>query len=198
MLPDLPTLKRDIQKLISQYLRTQVNSRLGVFSEAQKHMIQEGNRVQILRADGSVDETEMKEVSATMEIPFKEIPHLTVKDQMVKLDEIADQMAGQMSTHLFGTLNEVLDKAGQVTDQKGKPLDAEAVFSVLEKIQIEFDKTGTHHQLSMVVPPALAPKAEKVFQEIQSDPMLRKRHEEIMTRKWMEWRDREASRKLVG
>jgi hypothetical protein len=161
-------------------------------------MIQEGNRMRTVRADGSIDESELKLASAAMSLKFDEIPRLTIKDRICKLNDMADQMASQISKHLFGTLNEVLDKAGQVLDQKGRPLDAEAVFAALENIELEFDETGKHKDLSIVVPPALAPKAKKVFEQIESDPVLRKRHEEIMIRKRMEWRDREASRKLVG
>jgi hypothetical protein len=198
MLPDLPRLKEDVQKVIDRYLQFQVNSRLGIFGEAPKHIIQEGNRMRMIRADGSVDESEFKHASAEISLTLDEIPTLTVQARIEKLNDIAEQMAGQVSRLLFGTLNEVLDKAGQVVDQKGRPLDAESVFNVLENMHLEFDETGKHKGLSIVVPPALAPKAERVMAQIDADPALRKRHEEIMNRKWMEWRDREASRKLVG
>lgn len=154
--------------------------------------------MRMIRADGSVDESEFKHASAEISLTLDEIPSLTVQNRIEKLNDMAEQMAGQVSKLLFGTLNDVLDKAGQVVDQKGRPLDAEAVFNALESMHLEFDEAGKHKGLSIVVPPALAPKAEKVMAQIDADPVLRKRHEEIMTRKWMEWRDREASRKLVG
>jgi hypothetical protein len=198
MLPDLPKLKDDVQKVIDRYLQFQVNLRLGIFGEAPKHIIQEGNRMRIIRADGSVDESDFKHASAEVSLTLEEIPTLTVQERKAKLDDMAEQMAGQVSRLLFGSLNEALDKAGQVVDQKGKPLDAESVFTVLENMHLEFDDARKLRGLSIVVPSALAPKAEKVMAQIDADPVLRKRHEEIMTRKWMEWRDREASRKLVG
>jgi hypothetical protein len=37
-----------------------------------------------------------------------------------------------------------------------------------------------------------------VEQEFQNSPELQKRHEDLMARKWEEWRAREADRKLVG
>jgi hypothetical protein len=198
MLPDLPGLKLDIQRLLNAYLRTQINVRLGVFNKAPKHAMHEGNRMRVVRADGSIDESELKEASAEMVLKHEDAPRLTLRELGGKLNDIADQMARQISEHLFGRLNEAIERTGQVVDQKGKPLDAEAVFSALEKIQLDFDETGKHKELSIVVPPALAPKAKQVFEQIQSDPILRDRHEEIMLRKRMEWRDREASRKLVG
>ncbi|MCX6037212.1 MAG: hypothetical protein NTW99_04875, partial [Chloroflexi bacterium] len=91
-----------------------------------------------------------------------------------------------------------LEKAGQAVDQQGKPLDAEAVFKVLEKLQLEFDETGKINSLSLVVGPALEPRAKQVLDLINSDPTLRKRLYEIMETKWLEWRVRETDRKLVG
>jgi hypothetical protein len=198
MLPDLPTLKTDIQRFLDRYLHAQVNSRLGVFNRSPKLIIHEGNRMRTVRGDGSVDESELKQASAELSLNFDEIPRMRPQERAAKLDDIADQIARQMSEHMFGTLNEILEEAGQVVDHKGKPLDAEAIFSVLETLQIEFDRTGSQMELSIVVPPALAPKAKLVFEQIQSDKMLRERYEEIMSRKRMEWRDREAARKLVG
>jgi hypothetical protein len=46
--------------------------------------------------------------------------------------------------------------------------------------------------------PANVERGKAVFEQIEADSVLRKRYEEIMERKRLEWRDREASRKLVG
>ncbi len=198
MLPDLPSLKRDIQRILDRYLQQQVHARLGVFNESLQHIIHEGNRMRTIRADGSVEESNLKEASAEMSLQLAEIPHLTPNERIAKLNNMADELANQIVKHLFGTLDAVLEKAGQVANQKGKPLSAEAVFEALEKIQLDFDETGKHHKLSIVVPPALFLRAKEVFEQIESDPALKKRYEDILTRKKLEWRDREAARKLVG
>lgn len=198
MLPDLPGLKRDIQRLLDRYLQTQVDARIGVFKESPKHTIHEGNRMRTVRGNGSIDESELKEASANMSLNFDDVPRLTLEEQLTKINDIADQMARQISEHLFGTLNAILDKVGQVVDQKGRPLDAEGIFAVLEKLQLDFDEGGKHNEISIVMLPALAPKVKQVFEQIMSEPLLRQRYEEIIMRKRMEWRDREAARKLVG
>ena len=197
MLPDLPGLKRDMQHILDQYLRNQINQRLGVFGEVPKHFMHEGNRMRIRRPNGSAEETKLKEASGEMSLKVGDIPALTLEARIAKLNEVADQMADQIATHSLKTLSEGLDKAGQVIDQKGKPFDAEAIFAVLEKIQIEFDESGKH-DLTILLPPALIPKAQEVLQAFETDKNLQKRHEAIMERKREEWRDRETARKLVG
>jgi len=198
MLPDLQSLKRDIQRILDRYLQTQVHARLGVFNESPHHTIHEGNRLRTIRADGSVEDSNLKEASAEVMLKLDEIPQLTIEQRVAKINDMADKMAQQMNEHLFGALNATLDKAGQVVDQQGKPLDVDAVFKVLEKIQLDFDEAGKPDQLSIVVHPTLAPQAKLVFEKIESDPVLRERYEEIIVRKRFEWRDREADRKLVG
>ncbi len=197
MLPDLPGLKREIQRIIDRYLVKQVNSRLGFIGESPKQIIHEGDRTRIIRSSGSVEDSELKKASTEMSLNIDDIPHLTPEKRLSMINEAADRMAENMSSVLWGSLRETLDKAGQVVDQQGKPLDAETIFSILEMVQIQFDETGKHSS-SLVLSPELFPKATQIMEQIQSEPTLRKRYEEIMLRKRMEWRDREATRKLVG
>lgn len=198
MLPDLPSLKNDIQQVLMAYFLAQVNARLGIFNKVPKQTIHEGTRLRMVRADGTIEESDLKQASAEMSVHMDDVPRMTVEQRITKINDMAEQMARQMGQQLFGSLSETLDKAGQTVDRKGQPLDAEAILSVMEKIEIEFDETGKHKELSIVVPPALESKAKQAFEQLQTDPELSKRYEEIMTRKRMAWRDREASRKLVG
>lgn len=197
MLPDLPDLKKDIDEILHLYLRNQVNKKLGFFNEVPKQIIHEGDKLKITRADGSVEVSALERASAEMSLDLADIPRLTLQEKIIKINDVADKMALQISKHLYGSLNKTLEEAGQSSDNKGRPLDAEVIFSTLEKIQLEFDDFGKL-ELSIVVSPELLPKAEQILEQIKSDPHLRKRYDEIIMRKRIEWRDREAARKLVG
>jgi hypothetical protein len=197
MLPDLPNLKQDIRRIQDRHLENRIDQQSGFFSELPKHYMHEGNRMRIRRANGSVEEIKRKKTLGKLSLNVSEIPALTLKERIAKLDTVADQMADQMVTHTIETLGEGLDKAGQVIDRKGKPFDAETIFEVLEKIQIEFDKSE-QYDLTILIPPALAPRVKEILQLLETDKNLQKRHAEIMERKREEWRDREAARKLVG
>lgn len=198
MLPDLPALKRDVQKIFNRYLQIQRDKRLGMLSEFPKHIMHEGNSSRIVRPDGKVDETELKLASVEMSVKADEVVNLTFNECLARLDQLADDMARQMSAQFFGELNKTLDKAGQVVDQKGKPLDPDAIFAVFEKMQMDFDEHGIHHAPTIVIPPNLENSMKQVLHQIDRDPILQKRYDEIIMQKRMEWRDREAARKLVG
>lgn len=197
MLPDLPRLKQDMKCILDQRLQNRINERLGVFGEIPKHFMHEGNRMRIRRANGSVEETKLKQTSGEMTLKVSEIPALTLQERIAKLDKVADEMADQMATHTMETLGEGLDKAGQVIDRKGQPFDAEAFFEVLEKVQMQFDKSEQSN-LTILLPPALTSRAKEILHLLETDKNVQKRYADIMERKREEWRDREAARKLVG
>lgn len=177
------------------FLRRRSRERLGVFAKAQRQLIHEGDKLQMERADGTSDVSELKEVTGELELKTSDLPSMSMAERLQKLDQIADQMASQMSAHAFQTLGETLERAGQTSDRKGRPLDAEAILEALDKIQIDFDDPP---ELSLVIPPALKERAAEAFEQLETDPQLRARRDEIISRKRREWRDREADRKLVG
>lgn len=198
MLPDLPKLKQDLQRVLDDYLRMAVRKRMHVFADVPRHTVHEGEQMRVYRADGSQEDTGMKETSAEMSMKFSDIPTMTLAERVAQLEELAESMAKQMSEHLFTTLNQSLEKAGQVVDGRGKPLSTETFLETLEKLQVDFDERGEPKGLTIVVAPSLMPHIREMMEEEKNNPEVRKRHDEIMMRKWMEWRDREASRKLVG
>lgn len=198
MLPDLPELKKEIQAEISRYLHEAVNKRLGVFREVPRHTVHEGEGMRISRADGSTRDSRMKAASAEMTMNYVDIPNLTAQDRREQLDGMADQMAKQISELLFGGMNEEIEEAGQVVNAGGRPLTAEVFFEVLEKLEVDFDEAGNPKGLQLVVGPGLLPRIRELAEQAERDPAIRKRHSEIMQKKWLEWRDREAARKLVG
>jgi len=198
VLPDLPNLKQDLQQVLNRYLRKAIHQRLGVFSDIPRHTVHEGKSMRVYRADGSVEDTDMKEASAEMMLKVDELPKMSVGDRVAKINELADSMAKQMSEHLYGSLNQSLEKAGQVVDGRGKPFGVETMLAALEKIQIDFDKDGNPKNLSFVIGSDLVPRIEEMREQEKKDPTIKKSFDELMARKWQDWRDREAARKLVG
>lgn len=114
--------QRDVQKIFNRYLQIQRDKRLGMLSEFPKHIMHEGNSSRIVRPDGKVDETELKLASVEMSVKADEVVNLTFNECLARLDQLADDMARQMSAQFFGELNKTLDKAGQVVDQKRKAI----------------------------------------------------------------------------
>lgn len=198
MLPDLPRMKKDIAELFQIIFKNRLNAYLGVVGEVPRYIIKEGANPVTLRPDDSRDETKLQAASAETNFSIEEIPRLSVEQRITKLDDAAREMASQISSHAFATINEAVDKVGNVVDAKGKPFSPEAVFEVLEKIQLDFDEDGKHKEITVVIPPALSDRARETLIQLHSDPKLSLRYQEIIEKKREEWRAREAARKLVG
>ena len=198
MLPDLPKLKADIAQVFHTVFANRLNAYLGVVGEVPRCFIKEGKNPVTLRPDASRDETKLKAASVETKFRTEEIPELSVQQRIERLDRAAREMANQISSHAFATINEAVDKVGNVVDAKGKPF-TDAIFEVLEKIQLDFEDDGIHHkELTVVISPALSDRVKEAMEQIHQNPELSKRYKEIIDRKRTEWRDREASRKLVG
>jgi hypothetical protein len=198
MLPDLPTLKSDLQEVLDDRLRKRAHGRMGVFSDVPRVFVHEGNRLRTIRADGSFEDTEFKQASAEMEIKRSDVPTLTAEARLAMIDKMADDMAAKVSKGMFESLNATLEGTGQTVDNRGKPLSHEVFFEVLEKLDMDFDQSGQPTGLQLVVGPDMVPTLKRLQEQFESDPELQRRHRELLDRKRMEWRAREAARKLVG
>ena len=63
---------------------------------------------------------------------------------------------------------------------------------------LETLKRGGVRKLLVVEGTTSDPKMKEIVEQEKRDPEIKRRHDEIMMKKWIEWRDREAARKLVG
>lgn len=154
--------------------------------------------MRVVRADGSVGEDNLKSASSEVSLILGELHAMSGWNGLVcsirwRLKWLNRCLKSICLPHSAKTLDEV----GQVVDAGGKPLDAELIFRAIESVQIDFDDDGNHHNFSIVVGPELYPRLQEELQKIADDPVLKRRHDELMDRKWMEWRDRKAARKLL-
>lgn len=198
MLPDLPELKSDFQTVLTRYLQEQVRRRMPGLNEAPQHVIHEGMRTRVVRADGTIEDRNLKKASAEIVIEASAASAMTAQERTTRLDAIAEDMARQISQYAFASLNATLEQAGQVVDRGGQRLDAEAILEVLEKMHLEFDDQGKLQNLSLIVGPQVVDRVKREFERFESEPLLKERYDALMQRKWVDWRDREAARKLVG
>ena len=197
MLPNIPSLKAELQEILSRYIRVESHRKLGALSLSPVHIIHEGDQMKTLRADGSVDVSEMKKASGQVAIPVEKVGKLSNDDRVELLEKITDEMAQQMAVHLYGVIDEVLEGAGQVVNGKNMT-PAESMLAMFEKMQIDFDEQGNIKDLVISAGAQALEGIRKAEAEMRSNPELEQQWENLLERKRGEWRDREAARKLVG
>jgi hypothetical protein len=161
------------------------------------HVIHEGTSNSISRGLLENEPTKMVEAGAETKIDFAEIESVDANYILNKANELADQFEQQFSTHLFKTMDEATKKSGLRYDGGGKPLTHEALMEALSQMYIDFDKLG-NADVSIVTSPAMAATFHKLEAEMEEDPALRKRWDDMMEKKRDEFRTREINRNLAG
>ena len=153
--------------------------------------------MRVLRADSSVSNSQMKEITGESVFKLDEIEGSDLGQVIQKLEEIAvDMVKKQVGLSMERLGGELPDS--QTLNAKGRKLDAELMLEMFEKIQLDFKEDGTPKELQLVGGMFTDERLSEIDDEISSNAELRERYFDIIARKRREWRDREASRKLVG
>ena len=196
MLPDFPHLKKKLSKFLDARMKS-VHNHATPFSRASAVCIQEGNCMKMIRADGSEETIEMKHHHTEVRISEEELESLSIEDIQRKFDEAAREMADQMTKTCFDSINKAISDVGNAVRYTGMPT-IEDVFRMYETIDIDFDDFGRPELPTLMCGKNMMEHLQALNSRIGSDPETNKRFANLMIRKKEEWRDREASRRLVG
>lgn len=197
MLPDFPKLKSELSAKLTQYLRNKVDFHLGALSDISRIHLFEGRSQHIILESGGEETSDFKEFQHEMIIDIKDIPDMTLDMVLLKIDNVAEEMAKSMAGTIYGSINKSVHEAGNVVVGQNKEITAQEILDVLSKMQIDFGQDGKH-QLQIHIHPSRSEEFKLAFEELENNPALKERHYFIMEKKREEYRAREASRKLVG
>jgi hypothetical protein len=100
--------------------------------------------------------------------------------------------------HLLETLEAGTRRVGNVIDGEGKPISAEKILDLFDKIAISFDPNGRPQMPTGLAGGAQAEAYRVQLARIDTEPALKARMKQIIDRKREEWRAGEAHRVLVG
>lgn len=159
--------------------------------------LHEGHRAAYIREDGKLDEVVWKTATASATIDLNEAENWTEEQVYAHYEQMAEQMAYQQKRMTFEEIDKTVKSVGNEVSFNGPP-SPEALLRIYENMWIEFEDNGKHRDLTLVCSPEAKPQFERALQQLESDPELRRRYEELMERKRREWRERESARKLVG
>jgi len=198
MLPDLPSVKSEIELFLNRYVEMKVNLYSTGISEVPRQAIHEGKGSSILRPTGEKDDTPLHKFEHHLEIEHSSVCDLGVRDVLKRLDEMAKSIADDQEKHFFKTILESTQRKGQVDDGRPQRVSPHSILRALDKIQLEFDEKGEFRPLTVFSPEALSEDIQAALRELTENPEWRKLYDELIIRKREEWRVREASRKLAG
>ncbi len=196
MLPDYPETKKLFSRFFRTYMRRKIHE-VSPYSAVQTRYLHEGRAMKITRADQSESTSGMEQLTAHLEIKFDEIEKLTFQKAIDKHDAMIADLVRKQTHFIRERMSSELPES-QTLDAKGRTFDAQVVFDMLEKMQIEFYPDGTPHEIFVDGPLFTQERMAAVDKEFESNPELKRKFDEMMVRKKEEWHARETDRKLVG
>jgi len=198
MLPDFPDMKEKLQKVHLYMMEKRSAEYMGAFSDMPRCRIFEGNRLIMVREDGSIEETELAEMKAEMKVDIRDVEDMTPDAILRIYADAAEEMARQQTEFFYGQFDNTVRKVGNEFDTGGKPFSIDHIFEAFERMQIDFDKDGKPEMPRIEVGQDIFESVSEAISSSQTDPECEKRFKELMERKREEWRVREGNRKLVG
>jgi hypothetical protein len=198
MLPDFPDEKKVFENIASTRLRATKNRRMPLFPDSDAIVFFEGDRNSMTTADGCYNDDKFESITADIELSNEQLENLTIKGLFDHLDRLALQLGERQMTQIIGILDRTCEAHGQVYHQRGPNDHVEALLTMMDMIDLEFDINGDPILPDILAGPDAAPKINMAVQTIYDDPDLLCRYKIIISRQRDKWRDRQSNRKLVG
>jgi hypothetical protein len=196
MLPDFSETKRLFSRFFRTYMRRKARE-VSPYGAVQTRYLHEGRAMKITRADQSESTSGMEQLSAHLEIKFDEIENLTLQKAIEKHDAMIEDLVRKQTHFIRERMSKEIPES-QTLNAKGRKIDAQVVFEMLEKMQIDFYPDGTPHEIFVDGPLFTPERMAAMDKELESNPELKRKFDDMMEKKKEEWRAREADRKLVG
>lgn len=197
LLEAIPQLEEELNALVIRFVDNAVKARAPAMAKSSRHRLFEGHKSTIVRPGGEEEDIELREFSAESVMPKTTILYASIAEILQCFIPIAESMATDHEKMFFDVMEQVTEKTGNIVDGGGQPLSFEGILKAFEAIQIDFDSHGNPRMPTMMIGAALGPR----IKELVNDPAVKdfeKKQEEIINKKRLEWRDREANRTLVG
>jgi hypothetical protein len=196
MLPDFPKLKTEVHRDVLAKIRRRVDRADSVVSQIKRFSQHEGRDMRYERMDAPPVQSGQEEIGAAFQVLLSDVPDLVGPKLDAKIDEMAQEIAKQQAGMIFRRTQETCNEVGNAIDAAGQPLSAELLLEMLSKVQMDFEPDGTPTG-QFVIHPDMLPALKKAGEELERDPELKRRHEDILRRQREEWAARESHRKLV-
>ncbi len=197
MIPDFPDEKEKFMQLWNKYLQKKISENLGFLGTLPQYRNYEGDQWKLSREDGSVEVIDYDHIQGLLDINVDEVPDLTPEKIRQKLDNLANEIAAQMSKNTYAEISRVTKLSGNEIDAKNKPFSKELFLELIEKVVLDFDQNGDLNQPTMVMDPVFWEKNKDKIMAWEKDEEFVRKHEQLIAKKKEEWIDRENNRKLV-
>lgn len=198
MLPDYRKIREKINDFYFFIIEEEKKRQLGFLKGIKSSRIFEGRTIELKRQDGEIDITEVKTFKTFFNIENNEIEKLTFIDIITRVKNAAKEMCKQYFEYFIGIMDDATTKVGNKIDMKGKSITPEHIMKMYERLFMDFDHNLQPKEKVILTNKQGQEQFIKALEEIEKDPVLRKKMDEIIENKRKEYLERENNRELVG
>lgn len=195
MLPDFPEIKRKTHNQIQNGAKIVSNLHMPLLGTTKKKRVFEGDKSNIIREDGSIDEVNFKTFSKEVASPTEEIEKLTLIEFFQKLCLMMIEMGNEQEKEAFKEIANAVERVGNSIKVNKKP-GAEDLLKIFDKIQLDFDEDGKAKFPTLFTGEAGFKNFGQIMEDLEQEP-FKSKFEELINKKKIEWNARESNRKLV-
>jgi hypothetical protein len=201
MLPDFPKSRKELSEQLRLRLLLRVQEK-SIFGRIRRQIQQNDGKhfsfEQILDVGKRIVNEGYEEMRIPIQFKLEEIPKLVGDALFEKLDGLADDIAAQTSQFGFRKMEEACRQAGTAFDAGGQPFTKEMFLQAEEAREWGFDPQTHRPEGIYVAHPDTAKRMHDLWKSWEQDRDFMKKVEELRSRKYEAWRDRESCRKLVN
>lgn len=200
MIVDFINIKERLHKKMDVCLRMEMKKRTPFLTSVGTRYLHEGDKFYMGTTEQEKSEIELKRGESKFTLSREEMSTITISEIVNKIQESAEDMAGQMERDAFQTLNEEMEKHNR-TIPGNPPFSPEAFLNALEMIDIDFkdDDPNSPYLPTLVMHPDVAKKAKEQEENMTAEEKEKfdSRMKEIIDKKYKEYMEREGVRKIV-
>lgn len=201
MLPDFPSIKKDLDRLLQLGAQTGRRSASGIIGAFPRRHLHEGDRHILVRENGEVVEEAFSTITATESLKIDEVGDLSLDEAYGMYGRLMAEMDDQEEAAFIKLATETAESVGNVVEGKGRP-HPEVVLEGVEKIMLDPAPEDVDHLFTLpgirIMLQDLDDEAvDKVREDLKKEP-YKARTARLLQKKREEHRVRESRRKLVG
>jgi len=187
---DIPEYDSAIINLIEQVIEgfLALDPLLGAIPKAES---QHRGPIRNVRGDSPLDQN-MPPIQSRVEIKLDTIHNTNFDDYTQLLCDIAQSNIAGLAQRFFKGMEEITSATGNTVNAAGKPFSFDLFNDLLEKVSIEFDKSGKPIFPTLVVPPA----AYEKIKNLEPTPEQSERTSEIIAQKKAKFDAQKRTRRL--
>ena len=197
MLPDFLSVKKKRARKFLRFVVNEQHRRTPLLRSLPTIRQHEGRQLTYNTVQGDQVDLSYSRIGADLQIGVDELPLMRNDDYWAKARRMGKDLAEAQMRQFFSVVDQNCEKAGTEIDGSGQPMNAELILKAWSKTDIDFDDEHRPRWPKFVVNPAQAEGLNSILMEALEDSSFRRRLEDLVTEKWMEWCDRESNRKLV-